>query len=347
MISIIIPIYKVQKYLSQCIESVLKQSYKDLEIILVNDASIDKSLSICEKYASEDHRIILINKKNNGGPETARETGMAISSGEYVFYLDSDDWLDNSNILEKLYKTAKESEADYVEIGMQRVLDSKRWITSNFYNSAPLTITQPQLFQDYFLSFFGVNILSVNIWGKLYRRSILEQANIKPLGLSMGEDLAYNLQLFPYLKKIVLLNEPGYYYRIGGMTSQYNPHLLKDMKKLFYFKEEMITKYNYQKAVPFIRYELKNVLKTEICQKIAYKKASQKMIIEWISNEIKDPIYNSLYDIDPSENFWNDPFVIALIHRDSVELYHICKKIILKETPKRLLKKIALKLLNP
>lgn len=347
IISVIIPFFNSERYLEKCIRSIINQTFNNLEIILVNDGSTDNSILICKKYSKKDNRIIIVNRKQNEGVEKARLEGLKKSKGQYIFFIDADDWLANKSVLKDLFEAAESTGADYIEIGCQRVLDNFKWIKRKFDNSPPIAFSQPQLFQDYFLSFFGINKLSVNIWGKLYRRSTIHKANIKPLGLHMGEDLAFNLQLFPHLQKIVLLNQPGYNYRIGGMTSRNNPHFLKDMKKLFYFKEGMIEKYDYKKAIPFTRYELKNVLKTEICQNIAYKKDSKNEIIEWISNEIKDPIYNNLYDINPSENFWNDPFVIALTHNDSEELYSICKKIVLKQTPKRLLKKIAFKLLNP
>lgn len=346
IISIIIPVFNAERYLEKCIKSIICQTYKNLEIIIVNDGSSDNSLSKCKKYAIKDTRIVIVNKNNNEGVEKARMEGLEKSTGQYIFFIDADDWLDNKSVLKNLFETAESTGADYVEIGCQRVLDNFKLIKSKYNSSNPINICQPELMESYFISFFGINKLSVNIWGKLYRKSAIDKANIKPLGLQMGEDLAFNLQLFPHLNKIVLLNQPGYNYRVGGMTSCYNPFFLKDMKKLFYFKEEMIKKYNYQKGVPFIRYELKNVLKTEICQNIAYRKSPKKEIIKWISNEIKDPIYNCLHDIDHSENFWSDSFVIPLIHKDSEELYNICKKILWKQKPKQYLKKIAFKMFN-
>ena len=127
------------------------------------------------------------------------------------------------------------------------------------------------------------------------------------------------------------------------MTSRYNPYFLKDMKSLFYFKEEMILKFNYRKAKQWTRYELKNVLKSEICQLITYKKYKKNELIRKISEEITDPIYDNLYDIDPSENFWNSPFVIAFKNKDAEQLFEICKKEVMKQAPKRILKNLSFK----
>lgn len=109
------------------------------------------------------------------------------------------------------------------------------------------------------------------MWGKLYRKSSLNAANIQPTGITTGEDLAFNLQLFPYLSKIYILKECGYNYRFGGMTTRYNTCLLPDLKKLYYIKKALIDKYQYHKASDYIRIELKNVLKSDICQMIAFK----------------------------------------------------------------------------
>lgn len=128
MISIIIPIYNTSKYLSQCIDSCLCQSYKDIELILVNDKSTDNSLSICQKYARTDNRIRIIDKQINEGVEKARLSGLQSAKGEYLTFIDSDDYLCNDNILSVMHKKAEESKSDYVEMGMQRVMDSHGWI---------------------------------------------------------------------------------------------------------------------------------------------------------------------------------------------------------------------------
>lgn len=168
-------------------------------------------------------------------------------------------------------------------------------------------IQQPKLFNKYYISFFGINILSVNMWGKLYRKSSLNAANIQPTGITTGEDLAFNLQLFPYLSKIYILKECGYNYRFGGMTTRYNTCLLPDLKKLYYIKKALIDKYQYHKASDYIRIELKNVLKSDICQMIAFKVRSPKEIKNRISEELKDPIYKDIMQVQNHPAFLEDP----------------------------------------
>lgn len=128
MVSIIVPIYNTSKYLKQCIDSVRQQSYTDWEMIIVNDASKDDSLSLCTRYAKKDTRIKIINNPQNEGVEKSRSFGYSAASGDYVLYIDSDDWLCDKDILKKIYNKAEEMRVDYVDMGMQRVMDRHGWI---------------------------------------------------------------------------------------------------------------------------------------------------------------------------------------------------------------------------
>ena len=111
-VSIIVPVYKAEKYLHRCIDSILSQSFTDWELILVDDGSPDSSGAICDEYAQKDARIQVIHKVN-GGVSNARQSGMDIAKGEYVIHADPDDWVE-TNMLEELYGKAKEEDADMV-----------------------------------------------------------------------------------------------------------------------------------------------------------------------------------------------------------------------------------------
>lgn len=269
-VSIIIPVYNVERYLRKCLDSVVNQTLRDIEIILVNDASPDNSLSICKEYQSKDNHIKIIDKKQNEGVDKARFSGINIARGKYVTFVDSDDWLANNQVLAEMYAKAEEYNADYVEIGMSRVLGNRIKIKRKKAIPVVGLIEQPELFEKYYVSFFGHNILPVNIWGKLYRRSVIENAKMLPSGITMGEDLVFNMKLFPHLKRIYIMSSHGYCYRYGGMTNRYNPKLLPDLKFLYRLKQDLIKKYNYDKAFNLTRYELKNVLCSDIKQRILY-----------------------------------------------------------------------------
>lgn len=343
MISVIVPIYNTAKFLSTCIKSIIDQTYQDLEIILVNDASTDNSIHICNPFREKDNRIILIDKQQNEGVEKARYDGILVAKGEYICFVDSDDWLEK-NALKRMYEKAIETDADYVEVGMQRVLDRHKIIKKKAYSIIKGLITQPQLFDSYYISFLGVNILSVNIWGKLYKSSILQNPP-QPIGLAIGEDLCFNLEIFPHLQKIYIDDYIGYNYRFGGMTTRYNKNLLPNLKVLYSIKKRKIEEYKYDKASEYIRIELKNVFISDINQRILFNYGSKEDLINQIGQELMDPIWSDIQQIK-NPNIIASPIVQAIINKDANTIYEICKSETRKYYSQWLLKRIISKILN-
>lgn len=347
MISVIVPIYNTSKYLKQCIDSILSQSYRDIELILVNDASKDESLAICLQYQSKDSRIVLVDKKNNEGVDKARFTGISVAKGEYLTFVDSDDWLE-PGILKIMLETMFRENVDYVEVGFNRVFDKYKKIVRSTISPVIGLISQPQLFDKYYLSFFGKNILAVNMCGKLYKKSVIDQAHLQPSSLCMGEDLYFNLCLFPHLNSIYILDKIGYNYRFGGMTSKYNVKLYPNLKELYLIKENLIDKYQYTKARDFLRMEIKNVLKSDICQMIVYKIGTNTQIKDIIKDRINDPMWKNALVVN-NGIYFNDSFVVALKEKDVDRLYNLCKEEVDKGRYKRFIKKVlnsVLQMLN-
>jgi glycosyltransferase involved in cell wall biosynthesis len=335
MISIIVPVYNVSRVVKDCINSILSQTYQNIELILVNDGSTDCSLQICEAYAIKDSRIVIINKRNEG-VDRARFEGLKIAKGEFVSFVDSDDWLEKDT-LRVMYECMLKFEVDYVEVGMQRVMDKLKIIKKKSISPFLGLIKQPELFDEYWISFFGYNILKVNVWGKLYRRSCLDRANLNPSGLKMGEDLYFNMMLFPYLRSIYISDYIGYNYRYGGMTSKYNPSLYPDLKKLYYKKKELVKEYEYNKANDFIRYEMVNVLKSDVRQKILYRHGVKEEIITQLRNELTDSIWDDINDIN-NKDYLLQTIPRAIIYKDAETIYDTCLIDV-----KRLLFKLKLK----
>lgn len=337
MISVVIPIYNSSKYIRQCISSVLSQSFQDFELLLVNDGSTDNSLSICKNYEKRDSRVVIIDKKNEGVDE-ARFTGLKMAKGEYVTFIDSDDWIE-PNTLMKMMNYAEMYSCDYVEVGMHRVLDKRGYIKRKSISPVLGLIQYPELFDKYYLSFFGYNILAVNMCGKLYRRDSLKKAILKPSGLKMGEDLYFNMMLFPYLNSIYLSDYIGYNYRFGGMTSKYNPSLYVDLKYLYQKKKELIEYYDYHKADDYIRYELINVFKSDVIQKIRFHTESEDRIINGIEEELKDIIWADISSL--KKEYLSKSFPQAIIMKDSKKIYELCKEEVHDTKLEWMLKRVA------
>lgn len=325
-ISIIIPIYNASKHLRTCLESIRNQTFREFEVLLVDDGSTDPSLNTCKAYQEQDSRFQVISKKKNEGVEQARLDGLALAKGKYIFFVDADDWIENDHILATMHQKAEETQADYVEIGMQRVFNQRKWIKKK--RKSPITgfIQTPELFDTYYLSFFGKNLLSINIWGKLYRKSVIDLAKPQALGLSMGEDLAFNLQVFPYLKSIYILDTIGYNYRYGGITCQYNPHLYPDLRKLYLYKEEQIQKHQYTQALDAVRVEMTNVLYSDIMQHLFFHQRSEDEIKSRIKKQLEDPLWKKLPFISHPTPEMNVPFVQAIVSKDSEKIVQLCMK---------------------
>lgn len=322
----------------QCLDSVINQTYQDLEIICVNDGSPGKCLDILEKYKKKDLRIIIVDKQNQG-LERARYSGYAISTGDAIMHLDSDDWLEGKDTLELMYNTLLETDSDYVEVRSQRVMDRHGWIKKK--NNPPVAgiIEQPKLFEDYYISYFGLNILNVCVWGKLYKREVIERAVPKAFGVTMGEDLVYNIQIFPHLRRVCFMDKVGHNYRFGGMTTHYNTHLMKDLKKIFLLKEKLIQQYGYNKASYLACIEMKNVLRSDICQQIMYKCGTKQTIMRILQQELSDPMWVRISSVGTQKGD-QDPFYVALIGGDLEAMYDICYKIVKQNQCKRSLLKV-------
>lgn len=214
-ISVIVPVYNIEDYISKCLESIINQTFKDIEIIIVDDGSTDNSGKICDKYKSEDNRITVIHKQNEGLVR-ARKTGLYNSSGEYVIYIDGDDWIDNST-LEKMYEEILANHTDMVvwnhfeSIGnTDRII--KHGIESGLYNK-DLLIKELYPCMISGNHFFEWKLFP-SIWEILFKRDLLEKA-IEGVDdrITMGEDAACVYPAALMADSIYISNERGYHYR--------------------------------------------------------------------------------------------------------------------------------------
>ncbi len=344
MISIILPVFHSQRTLNRCIESILGQSYRNIELLIVidgDDIQQTQCLRICESFKKVDSRINIITQEN-AGVDRARFVGLSVAKGEFVTFVDSDDWLE-PKVLDAMHSIMQQEDYDYVEVSSFKCLGP---IKRQRHLPAQGSISNPELFDKYYISFFGWNILPVSIWGKLYRRKTIEKSGLAPSGFAMGEDLVFNMKLFPFLQKIYLIDKPYYNYRFGGMTSRYNPHLLKDLKSQFMLKLQAIEEYSYHKADNTVRIEMVNVLHSDIRQRLIYQgNQKREEVVEGISKEIGEVFWCEVLNIT-SDYLYNSPFFIALKNCDADVLYDICKKEVDSTRIQRGCKRVASRMLN-
>ena len=216
-VSVIIPVYNVEKYLRQCLDSVVNQTLKDIEIICVNDGSTDNSLEILEEYASKDSRIKIITQENKG-LAPARNTGIENTKGEYIFFLDSDDYLTKIEIIENLYQKALQTNADVIFSKSKVVTEGNDLRISNKSQSMDnwLNVDIPEILQITFDNFKKyINYIPCVAWGKLYKSNFIKLNNIKFIdNHSLFEDNGFWIKILACLPLIAELYEDSICYRL-------------------------------------------------------------------------------------------------------------------------------------
>ena len=223
LVSIIVPIYKTERFLRKCVDSILSQTYNNLEIILVDDGSPDNCGQICDEYAKLDARIQVIHKQNAGLSE-ARNTGIDSAMGKYILFVDSDDYIENQTV-EKLIGGASGQRLS--------VIGYKLLFPNNEELSTPEQAYGIfETIQSYLLSFHKLFATKFNFaWGKLYNLAIIKENGLRfEKGLSLVEDVIFNLQYYNYCTNgINLIQYNGYIYcqhGAGSLSKVYNPKML-------------------------------------------------------------------------------------------------------------------------
>lgn len=250
MISIIVPIYNVETYLSQCLDSLINQTYRDIEIICVNDGATDGSLKILEEHAAKDDRIKIINQPNQG-LSGARNTGIKEAKGEWTMFVDSDDWMD-TNTCSILTNNANSSlDLLFFSYIRERMHSSDpQWVLGtvkrNFSEKDIEGLYARLLAPLEQNKFYPEKIDSMSTaWGKLYKTSIIQENNLQFVSTkTIGtEDLLFNVYYFKWIKEAVYLPNTLYHYRknnITSLTKLYKPKLVEQWDLLFSMIEEWI-----------------------------------------------------------------------------------------------------------
>ena len=205
-VSVIIPIYNVEEYLPKCLNSIINQTYKDLEIICVNDCSPDNSAKILEEYAGNDKRIKIVNRKNNGGLSAARNSGLEAATGEYIYFCDSDDWIEEDYI-EKMVSAIELTNVDIVlNTNIISVKNNKiepfEWI--RYPKQTPEG--------EFLETEDAVNRSQVMIWAHLYKKSFLDKYNLRfPEGYIHEDEYFQHISKIHVDKLFCFQGSPYYY----------------------------------------------------------------------------------------------------------------------------------------
>lgn len=263
--SIVVPIYNVEKFLYQCIESVLKQSFHDYELILVDDGATDSSGKICDEYASKCDKVRVIHK-TNGGLVSARRAGVLAANGEYIGYVDGDDWVADC-WLSEVNKVIDQNHPDIVEYNAFKNIDGKNMEmkTSRFrglYDEKEVSekIIPCMLF-DKQQRFYTFGVLPA-VWSKIIKTEILKENLCTEDRITFGEDVACIYNNILKCKSFYGIDRPLYYYRQNSqsMTKAYDAKRFDRLEVLFNYLKKMLLPNNSTLSEQYEGYELFCVL---------------------------------------------------------------------------------------
>lgn len=234
-VSIIVPVYNVEKYLANCLDTLVKQTLKDIEIICINDGSKDSSPEILKCYAQKDSRIKIIDKQN-AGLSAARNDGLKVASGEFVGYVDSDDWVD-LNFYEKLYTAAKKYDAEIASGNIIRC--------GNRAVKYKVKFEKEELITDSIEKLKAAKIPKYNyVWNKIYKRESLIALDLLFPDGRLYEDICWSIKAVYYLNGLVTVPECAYYYRrnpfsiVSTKSPKHEEDARQSEKEMIEFAEE-------------------------------------------------------------------------------------------------------------
>lgn len=259
LISVVIPIYNVEQYLMRCVDSVQKQTYQNLEIILVDDGSPDGCPQLCEEIKRADRRVKVIHK-DNGGLGLARNSGLDVATGSYVTFIDSDDWISEDHI-DNLYKAAKQTDSDAV-IGAHTTVSAGGIMQIHGHQIPQKVYEGSTILEEIILPLIGADEnfpqdvqLNSSSCMNLYRMEVIEKNHLRFRSekVAVAEDLYFNVDFFSHAKRITVLDETGYFYyeNISSISRKYDPKRFERTVKFYDTIQEQILQYGLSDSVGY------------------------------------------------------------------------------------------------
>lgn len=331
-VSIIIPCYGVEKYLDRCMDSILKQTLNDIEIILVDDGSPDRVPEMCDNYASRDPRIRVIHKPN-AGLGYARNSGLEIATGEFVAFVDSDDYID-IGMYEALYAKAKDADCDAVYCGFHLEGAPGVWYRSN-------EVSENQIWHDDEVNQFMLDMVAshrsvakerlyyMSVWHSIYKRAIIENYNIRFLSERdvASEDIPFQVDFLINAKRIAYIRDNYYFYcsNSTSLTATYKSEKYDRFRRLHSILKlklkdvpDGLNRVN-RFFIGYTRTQLHHLMLSDYPQKFAE-----------ISRIINDPIWQNLKEEYPVDNYSRRDirFMYSLILNKKTALLYLNSKMI-------------------
>lgn len=299
-ISVIVPVYNAKKWLDECIQSVLNQTFKNFELILVDDGSTDGSEVICDVYAEKNKSIKVVHKKNGYGAGEARNAGLQVAEGEFVVFLDSDD-CQKPDMLERLYVEQKNANYDMVISGYQ-FLENKTKLGKVFGLDDTEIFGNTEIL-DYFVKYYPDGLLGYP-WNKLYRRQIIQENNIIFPKMRRLEDGIFNVEYFQHINSMRVIKQPLVNYRVNSQVT------LRKLPYDFYGNIKLFSKNYYD----FLRKINKS------------RKDNEKPFVFYFLNDFVCCLENILVNDWPDKPFKERKAYVISLHEEKIVRYMLKKK---------------------
>lgn len=320
-ISVIVPVYNVEKYLKRCVDSILNQSYKDFELILVDDGSKDSSGKICDEYGQTDSRVKVIHKEN-GGVSAARNTGLKFATGEYVMFVDSDDYIDEDTLLEM----TKYAGSDIVTSGLRFVDINENLLFEN-NNDTIEKININEFINNNYVDFYKKYILS-GPYNKLYKRQIIIQENIFfNENLSICEDGLFVINYLSVAKTISNVSKCFYnyvQYSENNLMSKYNSNAVDASLQLYNAKQKLMTinECKNEDVMNFLNKEETETILGFLSQIYSRSKLKNNEKYKKLKTELQKSQVKDLLVTYKAKSF-KSKFIIFMIRNNFILLLHI------------------------
>lgn len=297
LISVITPVYNVEKYLDEYFKSITSQTYKNLEIIIVDDLSTDRSGSICDSWASKDSRIKVIHKSQNEGVAAARNTGLENISGDYLYSMDPDD-IASPYLIETLYNNLKKYDAD---VSLCHEVAFKETQNNPIFDSVPLNEIVLETRKQYLEHFVDPFTGPIGwLWNKLYKRDVIN--NIRFQNFKVLEDITFNASASMNIKKAVWCNDKLYGYRVreSSLTGAGKIDVTMEQAKAWLYSYNIFKDNAPDFADRYMTYLLGKFASLRAQSRAHYGKESEQRMKEFY-NEVYDKNISALSSINNTE----------------------------------------------
>lgn len=305
LVSIIIPVYNGEKHIERCLRSLIGQTYENIEIIVLNDGSIDHTIQILEKYAKLDSRIIIIDKPNSGVSDT-RNQGLKLAKGEFVQFVDADDWLPNDatkQLIDGMLDNCELVICDY-----NRVVDKNIVVKGHIPEEGPISRAEFALYMmkapaNYY---YGV------LWNKMFRMDIIKEHKLDfPVEIDWCEDLRFNLEYLQYVKHVFVLQKPLYYYVLTkGSLAQSRTDMIDNLRvrnllyeqyKALYESLDLYEEHKLRIRSFYIDFARDKNKEVKMIEGIKKEDLSRETVVGAVKDRIEDTIENTKQKIGKPE----------------------------------------------